>query len=65
MATESLYSVEMNYAATITFDVKANDEGEALQKARDLAEQAPMSSFSIVEENRARITNVRNLNGRE
>ena len=55
----SLYTVELNFQSSITLDVKANDEGEALQAARDLAEQAPMSSFSIVEENRSRILNVR------
>lgn len=61
MAQEMLYTVELNYGATIAFDVTAKDEGEALQKARDLAEQAPMSSFTIVEENRSQILNVRNL----
>lgn len=57
----SIYTVDLNYKTTITFDVKASDEGKALQKARDLAEQAPMSSFTIVEEDRSRIVNVRNL----
>lgn len=58
MAQESLYTVELNFLSNITFDVKAKDEGDALQKARDLAEQAPMSSFSIIEEHRSRIVNI-------
>lgn len=55
------YTVELNFLASIVLDVKAEDEGDALQKARDIAEQAPMSSFAIVEENNSRILNVRNL----
>ena len=58
---QSLYTVELNYGTAIAFDVVAKDEGEALQKARDLAEQAPMSSFTIVEENRSQILNVREV----
>lgn len=54
------YVIELNYMAAITLEVEANEEGEALQKARDLAEQAPMSSFSIIEEEASRIINVQN-----
>ena len=52
------YTVELNYNASFTVDVEANDEGEALSKARELAEMAPMSRFTIVEESRSRILNV-------
>lgn len=53
-----VYTVELNYKAMITLDVEAKDEGEALHKARELAEQAPMSSFFIVEEQQSRIVNI-------
>ena len=55
-----IYTVQLNNIASITLDVEANDEGEALQKARDLAEEAPMSSFSILEELQSNILNVQN-----
>lgn len=44
------YTIELNYRATITQTVEANDEGEALDKARNLAEEADMENFVIVEE---------------
>ena len=53
-----IYTVQLNNVASITLDVEARDEGEALQKARDLAEEAPMSSFSILEELQSSILNV-------
>lgn len=46
----SQYTIELNYRATITQTVEANDEGEALDKARNLAEEADMENFVIVEE---------------
>lgn len=49
------YTVELNYNARITLDVEANEEGEALGKARELAEEAPITSFNLTEENNARI----------
>ena len=52
------YTIELNYKASITVDVEANDEGEALTKARELAEMAPMSRYTIIEESRSRILNV-------
>ena len=44
------YTIELNYKATITQTVEANDEGEALDKARNLAEEADMEEFVITEE---------------
>lgn len=44
------YTIELNYRASITQTVEANDEGEALDKARNLAEEADMENFVIVEE---------------
>lgn len=54
----NVYSVQLNFLTQINLDVEAQDEGEALQKARDIANQAPMSSFSIIEEERSQITNI-------
>lgn len=58
------YTVELKYLTACVFDVEANDEGEALTKARELAEMAPMSSFSIVEEEASQILNVSPLGDR-
>lgn len=57
----NLYSVELNFDTSIVLEVEANDEGEALAKARELAEMAPMSRFSITEEHNSRILNVQPL----
>ncbi len=54
----SIYSVELNYLTSIVLEVEAENEGDALQKARDIAEQAPMNNFTIVEETRSKILNV-------
>lgn len=51
------YTVELNFNACITLDVEASDQGEAFAKARELADIAPMSSFTITSENEARIIN--------
>lgn len=45
----------MNYNASIVVDVFANDEGEALDKARDKAEDADIREFTIGSENESRI----------
>ena len=42
-----LYTIEMNYQATYTAMVEANDEGEALDKARTQAEEADIRDFVI------------------
>lgn len=44
------YTIELAYKATITQVVEANDEGEALDKARNLAEEADMEEFTLTEE---------------
>ena len=51
------FTVELNFNACITLDVEASDQGEALSKARELADIAPMSSFTITSENNAQIIN--------
>ena len=49
------YTIQMNYNASIIVEVLANDEGEALDKARDKAEDADIRQFTISSENESRI----------
>jgi len=51
------YNVELTYLATVVKTVDANNEGEALEKARDLAEECDMNEFVICEERESRILN--------
>ena len=49
------YTIQMNYNASIIVDVLAEDEGEALDKARDKAEDADIRQFVIGSENESKI----------
>ena len=49
------YTIQMNYNASIVVEVLANDEGEALDKARDKAEDADIRQFTIGSENESKI----------
>lgn len=49
------YSIQMCYNATIVVDVEAEDEGQALDRARDKAEDADIRQFTIGSENESRI----------
>lgn len=49
------YIIQLNYNASITVEVNANDEGEALDKARDKAEDADIRQFIIGSENESKI----------
>ena len=49
------YAIQMNYNASIIVEVLANDEGEALDKARDKAEDADIRQFTIGNENESKI----------
>ena len=51
----SRYTIEINYNASIIFDVDANDEGEALDKARNLAEESDITDFTLTHENESRV----------
>ena len=51
------YTIELKYIATTTEVVEAGDEGEALEKARQEAEEADMSEFTLKEELESRIIN--------
>lgn len=52
-----LYTIELNYNARIIKVVDAEDEGDALEKARQLAEDSDMNEFIITEEKESRIIN--------
>lgn len=54
-----IYEIEMKYVATITHTVEAEDEGEALDKARDWAEEADIEEFTIIDEMESRILSTR------
>lgn len=51
------YIIQCNYNASIITEVMAEDEGEALDKARDYAEDADIREFVIGAENESRILN--------
>lgn len=54
------YTIQFNYLATINVSVEGDfhDEGEALQQAREIAEDADINQFSLVEEKESRILSV-------
>ena len=49
------FTVQMNYCASIVVEVNAEDEGEALDKARDMAEDADIRQFTIGDEMASKI----------
>jgi len=49
------YTIQMNYNASIVVEVIASDEGEALDKARDKAEDADIRQFILGSENESKI----------
>lgn len=49
------YTIQMNYNASIIVEVNADNEGEALDMARDKAEDADIREFTICEELPSRI----------
>ena len=54
------YTIEFNYNASIVVDVEGefHDEGEALDKAREISEDADINEFTIGEERESKILNV-------
>lgn len=46
----AIFTVKINYLATITKTVEAEEHGEAFDKARTAAEESDMKEFSIIEE---------------
>jgi hypothetical protein len=51
----SKYTIQYNYNASIVVDVDAKDEGEALEKGRNIAEEADIKQFTICGEREAQI----------
>lgn len=49
------YTIQYNYNASIVVDVDAKDEGEALEKGRNIAEEADIKQFNICGEREAQI----------
>ena len=49
------YTIQLNYNASIIVDVAGNDEGEALDNARNLAEEADIKEFTICGERESQI----------
>lgn len=54
----STFTIEMTYLATITAVVEAQNEGEALDKARNIAEDADLNEYQLGEERDTRVLNV-------
>ena len=51
------FKVQCNFNASYTTEVEAKDEGEALDKARDRAEEADLKEFVICGERESLILN--------
>lgn len=49
------YTIQYNFNASIVVDVDAKDEGEALEKGRNVAEEADIKQFTICGEREAQI----------
>lgn len=55
------YTIQMNYNASIIVDVEVENtpdaEGKAMEKAREIAEEADIREFSICGEREAQVLN--------
>ena len=49
------YNIQYNFNASIIVEVDAKDEGEALEKGRNIAEEADLKQFTICGEREAQI----------
>ena len=56
MAKDYKYRVELTYNATIEVEVEAKNEGDALEKAREKAENSDINMYSLFGETNARFT---------
>ena len=52
------YTIKIEYKAHYMATVEAKDEGEALHKAREMAEEADANDFVLTEENESRIVSI-------
>ena len=53
----SKFKIQLNYNASYTTEVEAKDEGEALDKARNMAEEADLKEYVICGERESLILN--------
>lgn len=51
------FTIQCNFNASYTTEVDAKDEGEALEKARNKAEEADLKEFVICGERESQILN--------
>lgn len=51
------FKIQLNYNASYTTEVEAKDEGEALDKARNMAEEADLKEYVICGERESQILN--------
>jgi len=51
----SKFTIQYNFNASIIVDVDAKDEGEALEKGRNIAEEADIKQFTICGERESQI----------
>jgi hypothetical protein len=49
------YTIQLNYNASIIVETTGNDEGEALENARNIAEDADIREFTIGNERESQI----------
>jgi len=49
------YTIQYNFNASIVVEVEGKDEGEALEKGRNIAEEADIKQFTICGEREAQI----------
>ena len=49
------YKIQYNYNASIIVEVEGKDEGEALEKGRNIADEADIKQFTICGEREAQI----------
>ena len=49
------YKIQYNFTASIVVEVDGKDEGDALEKGRNIAEEADIKQFTICGEREAQI----------
>ena len=54
-----VFTIRCNYNASIVVDVVADNEGDALSKAREMAEEADINEFAICGERESQILSKR------
>ena len=54
----AIYTIKIEYKAHYMATVDAKDEGDALHKAREMAEEADANDFVLTEENESRVVSI-------